>query len=503
MTTPVRVRFAPSPTGPLHIGSVRSALFNWLFARRHGGQFILRIEDTDQKRYEDDALSLITNGLRWVGIDWDEGPEVGGDYGPYFQSERLDIYQKWSEELIAQAKAYRCYCSEERLARVREIAEKSGKRLKGYDRHCRNLSAEEQQKLHEENGGNFVVRFAMPLEGQTAFNDMARGEIVFDNKELNDLVLMKSDGYPTYHLANVLDDHLMEITHIMRGDEWISTAPVHKQLYTAFGWDMPEIIHLPLILNPDGKGKLSKRTAAKLKEQGIEMPTLLTECQEMGYIPSAIVNFLTNTGWHMRDDREVFTVEEAIAEFDPAHVSASPTAFDIDKLVWLNGVHIREMDPTELTQLIKPYIEEAGYEVNVEALLAITPHIQERLKTLAEVVEWTAFLWKEDFEPVEAEVLLAKKMDAAQTQAMLRAAYDTLANLDNFSYERQETALRALVGELEIKAGQLFNSLRWAIIAQKVSPPLFQSMAVLGRDKVLERIEVAIQSLDALIPATE
>lgn len=503
MTTPVRVRFAPSPTGPLHIGGVRTALFNWLFARKHGGQFILRIEDTDQKRYEDDALALITDGLRWLGIDWDEGPEVGGDYGPYFQSERLDIYQKWAEELIAQGKAYRCYCSEERLNRVREIAEKSGKRLKGYDRHCRNLSSEEQQKLHEENGGKFVVRFAMPLEGQTSFTDLARGEIAFDNKELNDLVLMKSDGYPTYHLANVIDDHLMEITHIMRGDEWISTAPVHKQLYDAFGWEMPKIIHMPLILNPDGKGKLSKRTATKLKEQGIELPTLLHEFAEMGYIQPAVINFLANTGWHMKDDREVFSVEEAIAEFEPSEVSASPTAFDIDKLVWLNGVHIREMDPVELAKLIKPYIDEAGYEVNVDALLAITPHIQERLKLLTEAVEWTAFIWKEDFEPVEADVLIAKKMDAGETQAMLQAAYNKLAGLPDFADATIEEALRGLIGELEIKAGQLFNSLRWAVIAQKVSPPLFQSMTVLGRDKVLERVKLAIESLDTLIPATE
>lgn len=503
MTTPVRVRFAPSPTGPLHIGGVRTALFNWLFARRHDGQFILRIEDTDQKRYAEDALSLITDGLRWLGLDWDEGPEVGGEYGPYFQSERLDIYRKWVNWLVDEGKVYRCYCSEERLARVREIAEKSGKRLKGYDRHCRNLSAEEQQKLYEENDGAHVIRFAMPLEGQTVFTDGARGEIVFDNQELNDLVLFKTDGFPTYHLANVVDDHLMGITHIMRGDEWISTAPIHKQLYDAFGWNMPEITHLPLILNPDGKGKLSKRTAAKLKEQGIELPTLLNECQEMGYVPSAVVNFLTNTGWHMRDDQEVFTIEEAIAEFDPAHISVSPTAFDTDKLIWLNGVHIRAMDATELAKLIKPYIEDAGYEVNVEALLAITPHIQERLKTLNEVVEWTAFIWKEDFEPVEADVLIAKKMDAAQTQAMLRSAHYTLANLDDFSFESQEEALRALIGELEIKAGQLLNSLRWAVVAQKVSPPLFQSMAVLGREKVLERIDLAINSLDVLIVAAE
>lgn len=496
---PVRVRFAPSPTGPMHIGGVRTALFNWLFARHHNGTFILRIEDTDQKRFVEGSLELITNGLRWLGLDWDEGPEVEGSHAPYTQSQRLDLYQQWSDWLVEQDKAYPCYCTPERLEHVREQAMKSGGKS-GYDRRCRHLSTEERQKLHEETGGEHVIRFKMPLEGQTTIHDIIRGNITFDNEEMNDLVLLKSDGFPTYHLANVVDDHAMEISHILRAEEWISTAPIHQQLYNAFGWDMPAIGHLPVMLNPNGKGKLSKRSAG-FTEDGNKVLVLLNEFEEEGYLPQAVVNFLTNIGWSFGDDREVFTVNETVERFDLNRVNPAGSAFPIHKLDWLNGVYIRELDVETLARLIKPYIEAAGYEVNVEALLAITPHIQERMKTLKEVVEWTEFLWKEEFELCPPEEIIQKKMDADSTVKALQASYDVLASLPDFKHETQEEPMRALVKELGIKAGQLFGTLRMATTAQQVAPPLFQSMEVLGREETLARIQTAIESVNTLVEA--
>ena len=379
-TIPVRVRFAPSPTGPLHIGGVRTALFTWLFARHHGGKFILRIEDTDQKRYDPDAVRLITEGLRWLGIDWDEGPEVGGEFGPYYQSQRSELYQQWANWLVDHDLAYRCYCTAERLEQVRQ-QQIANKEDPGYDRRCRTLTPAEREKLHAETGGHYVIRFKMPLDGSTTVYDMLRGDIEFDNYKLQDLVLLKSDGFPTYHLANVVDDHFMKISHIMRAEEWIPSAPVHKNLYEGFGWQMPHIAHLPVILNPSGKGKLSKRSVG-FTEDGRRVPVLLHEFREGGYLPEAIVNFLTNVGWSFGDDREVFTVQETIERFDLARVNPAGSAFPVEKLDWLNGVYIREMDPKRLAALLKPVFEEAGYTVTDEMLVKVAPLLRERIKTL-------------------------------------------------------------------------------------------------------------------------
>ena len=377
---PVRVRFAPSPTGPMHIGGVRTALFNWLFARHHGGAFILRIEDTDQKRYAADAIHLITEGLRWLGIDWDEGPEVGGEYGPYIQSERIDLYQQWADWLVEHDLAYRCYCTPERLAALRE-EQRARKQDPGYDRHCRTLTPE-QRAEYEAEGREHVIRFKMPVDGTTTVHDLLRGDITFDNHQLQDLVLLKSDGFPTYHLANVVDDHFMQISHIMRAEEWIPSAPVHRNLYDAFGWEMPQIAHLPVILNPSGRGKLSKRSAG-FTEGGRKVPVLLYEFQEAGYVPEAIINFLTNVGWSFGDDREVFTVAETIERFDLGRVNPAGSSFPLEKLDWLNGVYLREMDPNRLAVLLKPVFEQAGYEVNLEMLRQAAPLLQPRIKTLS------------------------------------------------------------------------------------------------------------------------
>ena len=492
----VRVRFAPSPTGPLHIGGVRTALFNWLFARHSGGAFILRIEDTDRNRYVPESVQGIIEGLRWLGLDWDEGPEVGGEFGPYVQSERLDLYRKWADWLVEHDKAYRCYCTPQRLNALRE-QQRANKQSFGYDRHCRYLTPEERQRLHEETGGQYVIRFKMPLEGQTVVHDLLRGEITFENEQLNDLVLLKTDGYPTYHLANVVDDHLMQISHIMRAEEWISTAPIHKNLYDAFGWEMPQLVHLPIILNPSGKGKLSKRKAG-FTQAGMRVPVLLDELREAGYLPEALVNFLINVGWSFGDDREVFSVQEAIERFDITRINPAASVFPVDKLTWLNGVYIRQMDDARLAELVKPILERAGYTVDDDKLMRVIPLIKERMKTLNDVVAVGGFFFEWHFSPAPPDLLIPKGMSARSTQNMLEAAARLLERLPDFEPETQEQAMRKLAEKLKVKPGQLFSALRVATTARKATPPLFETMAILGRETCLKRIHRSVRELDTV-----
>ncbi len=305
----VRVRYAPSPTGYPHVGNIRTALFNWLFARHSGGSFIVRIEDTDVNRKVEGATEAILDGLKWLGIDWDEGPEVGGNYGPYFQSQRLEHYQKIAQLLVKGGHAYPCYCSEERLARMRKEMAERKESMRSYDRHCRDLSPAERTKL-EAQGIIPVIRFKTPLEGETRFNDLIKGEVVFDNSTLDDFVLLKSDGYPTYHLANVTDDHLMKITHVLRADEWLSSTPRHTLLYNALGYQPPLFAHLPMILGTD-RSKLSKRHGA----------TAITEYRDQGYLPQAMMNFLALLGWSLDDRTELFTKEELIQNFSIERIS--------------------------------------------------------------------------------------------------------------------------------------------------------------------------------------
>ncbi len=486
---PVRVRFAPSPTGYLHIGGARTALFNWLFARRHGGVFILRIEDTDQTRYVPEAEADIMSSMRWLGLEWDEGPDIGGEYGPYRQSERSALYREWSDWLIDHGYAYRCDCTPERLAEVRERQRANGERP-GYDRHCRhrNLGADI---------GPHVVRFMMPLDGQTTVEDAIRGPITFENAELQDLVLMKSDGLPTYHLANVVDDHFMAISHIMRADEWIATAPLHWQIYQAFGWEMPAIAHLPVILSPSGQGKLSKRDQA-FSEGGTQVLVQVREFREAGYLPEAVVNFLTNVGWAFGDDREVFTSDEAMARFKLEEINPAPSMLPYEKLEWLNGLYIREkLSADELAERLAPFFVEAGCPLDLETLRRAAPLVQNRIKLLGEAVEFLAFLCKEEIEIPDPTVLIQRKMDAEGTVGALRAAHAALAGMEGFAPDDQEQVLRALAEEMGLKAGQLFGSLREAVTAQKVSPPLFDTMAVIGKETSLARIERAAALLDS------
>ncbi|HOJ79117.1 MAG TPA: glutamate--tRNA ligase [Bacillota bacterium] len=482
----VRTRFAPSPTGYLHIGGARTAIYDWLLAKQRGGKFLLRIEDTDRNRFVPDSLADITASLRWLGLDWDEGPEVGGEYGPYFQSERLEIYHRYAEQLINEGKAYYCYCSAERLQELRQSQQQVG-----YDRHCRELSAEERQQL-EQSGCKKVIRFKTPLSGKTVVKDGIRDEMSFDNSTLEDLVLIKSDGFPTYHFANVVDDHLMQVTHVLRGEEWIASTPVHVLLYQAFGWEPPQFVHLSIFLSPDGKGKLSKRHGA----------TSAKEYREQGYLPEALFNFLLLLGWNPGTDQEIFSKEEAIASFSLERVNASPVRFSTDKLNWLNGVYIRKLTPVELANRCLPFLQKQGLlpepcpADRFDYLVSLMPLVQERLKLLTEIGDWVDFFLKEEIETPGVELLIPKKMDQALTLKVLESVYTALEKVDDsFNEQELEAALHHLPEQLEIKAGQLFMPLRVAITGKTATPGIYETMHALGKGRVLKRVQAAIGRL--------
>ncbi len=487
----VRVRFAPSPTGQPHIGNIRTVVFNWLFARHYGGKFILRIEDTDQTRYVPEALDSIMGALRWLGMDWDEGPDVGGPYGPYIQSQRLPIYKAKAEELIAKGMAYRCNCTPERLEEVREA-----QRLRGqppmYDRHCRNLppDAISPDEPH-------VIRLKVPLEGKTVVHDLLRGAIEFENALIDDQVLLKSDGFPTYHLAVVVDDHLMQITHVIRASEWLPSTPKHVLLYQAFGWEMPTFVHVPLVNGQDGK-KLSKRHGA----------VSVDEFRRAGYLPEALFNFLALLGWAPGSglEQEILSREELIRLFDPAHINLAPAVFAYDKLDWMNGVYIRSLSPEDLLQRLIPFWQEAGLVPNpvprelLPTLEKLVPLVQERIKTLRDVIELTDCVFV-DIPTPPAEQLIGKKMTAQESLEALKIAHARLANLLNFEAEPMEQMMRALCEELGLKPAQLFTILRVATTGKTVTPPLFGTMEAIGRERVLERLRAAEAALEAYIAA--
>lgn len=496
---PARVRFAPSPTGYLHLGGLRTALFDWLYARHTGGQFILRIEDTDQKRYNPESLNDLMKGLRWLGLDWDEGPDIGGPYGPYIQSERKEIYAKYIEPLIESGHAYRCYCTEERLDAVREEQRQRGQ-PPGYDRHCRYLSPEERAQ-REAQGLPFVVRLAVPEDGSTTFADLIRGDITTDNRQLQDAVLIKGDGMPTYHFAVVVDDQLMKITHVLRGQEWLASAPLHQLIYDAFGWTPPVFVHLPIILDPSGKGKMSKR---KTVVAGKEYLALVYEFVEAGYLPAAMFNFLTNVGWSYDASQEVFSVEDAIERFDLSTINPSPAALPYDKLDWLNGLYIRTLTAAALKEAVLPYLAKGLNRPEAELradqrLDILIPLIQERIKRLDEAASWIdwAFVDADQITYDDPTLLLGKKLDAAQSAAVLAYGAELLTSLEPFTANAMQEAFRAAADAMDVKAGSFFGPFRAAISGKQVSPPLFESMEALGRAEVLRRIDNALRVLRA------
>jgi glutamyl-tRNA synthetase len=482
----VRVRYAPSPTGYPHVGNIRTALFNWLFARHSGGSFIVRIEDTDINRRVEGAVEAILDGLRWLGIDWDEGPEAGGNYGPYFQSQRLDFYRKTARLLVEAGHAYPCYCSEERLARMRTEMAKRKDSMRSYDRHCRDLSPAERAKL-EAQGIVPVIRFKTPLEGETRFNDLIKGEVVFDNSTLDDLVLLKSDGYPTYHLANVVDDHLMEITHILRADEWLSSTPRHVLLYNALKYEPPLFAHLPMILGED-RSKLSKRHGA----------TSITEYRDQGYLPQAMMNFLALLGWSLDDRTELFTWEELIKHFSIERISKTSAIFNLDKLKWMNGVYIRNLSTEQLADHLIPFLEK-GLPQSVKRPLSgeyvrqIVPLIRERLPKFDEAASSCDFFFIDELS-YDTNMLPGNKLSKEDALKGLEAALERL-QATTFEPHSLEEKLRALAAELGLKTGEFFGLLRVATTGRTAAPPLFQTMAVLGKERCLKRIQAAAKKL--------
>lgn len=484
----VRVRFAPSPTGFQHIGGYRTALFDWLLARHRGGRFLLRIEDTDTARTVPGAVEAVIEGFRWLGLDWDEGPLVGGAFGPYFQTQRRDLYRAFSDQLIESGHAYRCFCTPERLQKVREEMQARGEPPR-YDRHCRPLSIAEQA-ARAADGEPFVVRCAVPLEGTTRVKDVLRGEIRFENVNLDDAVLLKSNGYPTYHLANVIDDHLMRISHVIRAEEWIPSAPLHILIYVAFGWQPPLFAHVPDVLGRDGR-KLSKRHGA--------VPLL--EYRDLGYLPEAVLNYMALLGWSYDDKTDILSREQLVKAFDLDRVGTAGAKYDEERLLWFNGMYIRQLSPEQLTERVLPFLErpqsQGGLLDSVSrpldrAYTARVLHLeQERMKTLAEAPGMTVFFFAEelDYEPT---LLVAKGMDKERTLSGLRQVLAILDALDQWEAGAMEPPLRALVGELGLKPVQLFTSIRVAVTGRTISPPLFETMEVLGRQRSLARLRDAI-----------
>lgn len=487
---PARVRFAPSPTGRFHIGSARTALYNYLLAKQTNGSFILRIEDTDFKRYDPTAEAEIKESLKWLGLDYDEGPDIGGDFGPYHQSERKQIYQDLVHELVGRGHAYFCFCTPQRLAQVREMQQKS-RRTPRYDGLCRALDPGEASARVSAQESH-VIRFKTPREGTTTAVDVLREPITVENSTVDDYILLKSDGMPVYHLAAMVDDHLMRITHVFRGSEWLPTFPLHVLIYEAFGWDQPIWVHLSLFLNPTGKGKLSKRHAIDPKHGAKSVYVL--DLREMGYLPEAVNNWITLMGWAYDDHTEIFTMQELIDKFSLEKLSPSPAAVNYSKLDHFDGIHIRALSEDALFDRIHPFFIHAGYTVDDDLLRKIGPIIQERIRTLEEAVEIAGFFFEREVDPNPDE-LIGKNMSVEETSSALKSAFALLQDLPSMESTDLEADLRNLAENLGLKAGQLFGILRIAVTGQRVSPPLFESMEIIGKDIVLERISSALENL--------
>jgi len=483
---PMRVRFGPSPTGLTHLGSARTALYNYLLAQQTGGQFILRFEDTDQKRYDPEAENDLITGLKWLGLHWDEGPDIGGENGPYRQSERKELYQEVAQQLIENGDAFYCFCSREQLDKDRQeqISQKQSQRYSG---RCRNLSAAEVNERLER-GDDHVIRFKMPHEGTTTVHDRLRGDIIFENDLLDDYVLVKSDGLAVYHLATMVDDHLMEITHVLRGEEWIPTFPLHARIYRSLGWDEPQWVHLSLFLKPSGKGKMSKRDTELMKKSGESI--FIKDMQNMGYLPEAVLNWVALMGWSYDDQTEFFTLDDLIEKFSLNKLSPKNAAIDFKKFDHYNRLHIRNLALTDLAERFRPFIEAEGYQVDKDTLLVLAELLQQRVTTLDEVVEWTRFLFLDEIEQKYEE--LVKGLDAEKALQVANSLNDILTNAKEFNYEELEQPIRDLADKMELKLGQVFGVLRIAITGQQISPPLIECMDLLGKEKTLKRLNEAI-----------
>ena len=489
LTNRPRLRYAPSPTGDPHVGNIRQAVWSWLHAKRYGGDFIVRLEDTDQSRAQPGADKRILDSLRWLGVEWDEGPDIGGEYAPYIQSHRLDLYHDHIKMLLKNDAARRCFCSPERLTEIRE--EQQANKLPPGIRDCCDIAPEDAE-ARAAAGESYVVRFKTPREGTTVATDLLRGDISFENSTLDDFVLLKSDGFPTYHLAHVVDDHAMNITLVTRGEEWISSLPRHALLFDAFGYDRPEYAHASVIKAPGG-GKLSKRDGAKS----------ILEYAEDGYLPETLLNFLCLTGWG-HGDQTLFSRSDLLSLFDMSDITLASATFDHDKLAWLNGTYIRALDENVFVTSLKRQLE-LDLPVDVprpldEALIeSIAPLIQERITLMTDAVALVDFFWQSKISTPPPEDFLVKKWrDRAQeASATLERVGTRLNDLPDSSWNTSEieALLRNLAEELSLKAGELLSLVRTAVTGKRISPPLFESMEIVGKGLVVERINEASSSL--------
>jgi glutamyl-tRNA synthetase len=489
---PARVRFAPSPTGHLHLGGARTALYNYLLAKRTGGKFILRIEDTDQKRYVPGTEQEIMDGLRWLGITYDEGPDVGGPNGPYRQTERMEIYREQAKHLVESGHAYPCFCSPERLEQMRQEQQKR-KESPHYDGTCRRLSPDEATR-RVSSGEKHVIRFKMPESGATIGRDLLRGDIVVDNSNVGDYVIVTSSGGPTYHLAAMVDDHLMGITHVIRGSEWLSTFPLHVNILRAFGWEEPVWVHLSVFLKPSGKGKMSKRDTAEAMKDGYSI--FLKDMQELGYTPEGVLNWIVLMGWGVAED-DVMSLDQMVSRFDISHLTPSPAAINFAKLDHFNGTHIRLLTAEDLAGRLKPFLVKAGYDVDDNKLLRIVPIIRERLVTLDDCVQFAGWFFEKSVSPNPND-LIGKNLTAARSADVVKKVYAIISDLPDIKPATVEPPMRKLVEDEGLNPNQVFGIIRVAVTGQTVSPPLFESSDIVGKEEVLHRLEYAIQILEKM-----
>ncbi len=478
-----RVRFAPSPTGYLHVGGLRTALYNYLFAKHNDGKFVLRIEDTDRNRYVEGAVENLIESLKWCGLEYDEGPNIGGQFGPYMQSQRLDLYKKYAADLIANGKAYYCFCTPERLEKLREEQQRQKLPQAKYDKHCLHLSKEEiEENLSK--GVPHVVRLDVEANKKIIFNDVVRGQVEFNSSNVDDQVLIKSDGYPTYHLANVVDDHLMKITHVIRGEEWLSSTPKHVLLYDFFDWEKPIFAHLPLLLNPD-RSKLSKR-------QG---DVAVEDYRIKGFLKEALINFVALLGWNAGDDKEFYYMNELIENFSLERVNKSGAVFDLEKLNWLNAEHLRKKPNTDILQMIK----EEGKKLNIDCqnfsddyLLKIISVMKERVSFVNEYFTKSFFFFEA---PQTYEQAAIEKNWKSETPEQLNKLHNAFASLANPLKEDYENALAKVAEELNIGKGKLIHPLRLAVSGMSAGPGVFDILFILGKDETIKRIRAAIDKI--------
>lgn len=483
--TPARVRFAPSPTGVMHIGGLRTALYDWFLARKTGGQFILRIEDTDRNRYDPDAEWHIKESLNWLGLDLDEGPDIGGAYGPYTQSERLELYLEAAEKLIASGAAYYDDTQPEELAALRQRQQAAGQ-APGYDNRGRYRTPKQIQDSRDK-GLDVVVRFKVPDHGDVSVEDEVRGRLKFDLSLLQDFVILKSDGFPTYHLAHVVDDYEMGITHVIRGEEWIPSLPRHVLLQEALAIPTPKYVHVPLITAQDG-AKLSKRHGAQSA----------LEYRDAGYTPDAVLNYLALLGWSPGDDTEVMSRDEIASRFEIERILSHPAKFSAQKLEWMNQQHIIKADENVLADMMMPYLERAEEDgglpdevdrpVDRSVVKAMVPVLRERIKVLPDVVALIDFLFVDEVHP-NPEEMIGRRMDEHMVVTALKSSIDALKLLEPFETEAIESALRGLTVKTGLKAGQLFTPIRVGLTAKRIAPPLFESIEVLGRERTMDRLQ--------------